>query len=80
MPGITVTVNDQCIGCGACTKNVCFVDAIRMVNDSAVISGACRGCGLCITVCPEKAIEISIANDRFVEESVRRISPLVDIT
>ncbi len=80
MPGVTVTVNDRCVGCGICTQDVCFVDAIRLVNGRAVMSDACRGCGRCVSVCPEGAIEISIDNDRFVEELIKRISSLVDVS
>jgi len=80
MPGVTVTVNDRCVGCGICTQDVCFVDAIHLVNGRAVMSDACRGCGRCVSVCPEGAIETSIDNDRFVEELIKRISSLVDVS
>jgi hypothetical protein len=33
-----------------------------------------------VDVCPEQAIEIIIANDQFVEESIERLSPLVDVS
>jgi len=80
MPGVTVTVTDRCVGCGTCTEGVCFVDAIRLVNGRAVRSDECRGCGRCVDVCPEQAIEITIANDQFVEEAIARLSPLVDVS
>ena len=80
MPGVTVRVTDQCTGCGVCTEDVCFVDAIRLVNDRAVISEACRGCSRCVDVCPQEAIEISIDDERFVQNSIDRLSPLVDVS
>jgi ferredoxin len=80
MPGVTVTVNGRCTGCGMCTQDVCFIDAIRLVDGRAVISDACRGCGRCVAVCPREAIEICIAYDRFVEESISRLDPLVDVS
>jgi len=80
MPGVTVTVSDRCVGCGACTRDVCFVDAIQVVDGRAVISDACRGCGRCVDVCPEGAIEMSIEVGDFVERSIDRISPLVDVS
>lgn len=80
MPGVAVAVSDRCIGCGTCTRDVCFVDAIHLVDNKAVISDACRVCGRCVSACPQEAIEISIQNSRFVEESIARISPLVDVS
>ena len=80
MPGVTITVTERCVGCGTCAEGVCFVDAIRMVNGRAVRSNECRGCGRCVDVCPQQAIEITIVNDQFVEESIARLSPLVDVS
>ena len=79
MEGVTVTVSDRCVGCGTCTQDVCFVDAIHLVGDRAVINDACRGCGRCVGVCPQGAIELSIEHGQFVERSIARISPLVDV-
>ncbi|GAB4541693.1 MAG: 4Fe-4S dicluster domain-containing protein [Anaerolineae bacterium] len=80
MPGVTVWVNDRCVGCKACTQDVCFVEAIRVVEGRAVISEACRGCGRCASICPHAAIEISIDYDHFVEDSIRRLDRLVDLS
>jgi NAD-dependent dihydropyrimidine dehydrogenase PreA subunit len=80
MPGVTVTVNDRCSGCGTCTQDVCFVDAIRVTDDHAIISDACRGCGRCVGTCPEGAIELAIDNRQYVDEMIERISPLVDVS
>ncbi len=80
MPGVTVEVTDRCIGCGTCTRDVCFVDAIHEVDGHAAISDACRGCGRCVEVCPQNAIEISVENNGFVAESIARIAPLVDVS
>ena len=79
MPGVSVTVTDRCVGCGACTRDVCFVDAIHLVDGRAVISDACRGCGRCVEACPQSAIELRIEGTGFVEESIARIEPLVDL-
>jgi ferredoxin len=80
MPGVSVTVTDRCVGCGVCSQGVCFVGAIQVVDGRAVISEACRGCGRCVAVCPEQAIEIAVESGRFVEESVACIAPLVDVS
>jgi ferredoxin len=80
MPGVTVTVTERCTGCGACTQDVCFVDAIHLDGQRAVIGDACRGCGRCVAACPEQAIMLSIDDARFVEESIARLSSLVDVS
>lgn len=79
MPGITVTVNEDCTGCGACTEGICFVDAIRLEAGQAVIDDACRGCGRCVTVCPHGAIELSIDNDASIDRAIAHIATLVDL-
>ncbi len=78
MPGVTVSVGELCIGCGSCL-DTCFVDAIRWVDDRAVITESCRGCGRCIEICPQGAIELRVNADRFVERTIARIAPLVDL-
>jgi ferredoxin len=80
MPGVAVTVNGRCVGCGLCTQDVCFTDAIQLVEGRAVIGQACRGCGRCVEVCPQGAIELSVEHAGFVQESVRRLAPLVDVS
>ena len=80
MPGVTVQVSERCTGCGVCMQDVCFADAIYLLEGRAVIGDACRGCGRCVAACPHNAIEITIETGRFVEESVARISPLIDVS
>jgi ferredoxin len=80
MPGVNITVTSRCVGCGTCTQDVCFVDAIRLEGRRAVISQACRGCGRCIEVCPERAIVLSVDDDQFIERTIERLSALVDVS
>jgi len=80
MPGVTVTVSDRCTGCGTCLDGVCFVDAIRMVEGRVLHTQACRGCSHCVTVCPSGAIEISFAYDTAIQDSIERLSRLVDLS
>lgn len=79
MTGVSVTVGEACVGCGTCTQGVCFADAIRLDGGRAVIGEACRGCGHCVETCPHDAIGISIGHDLFVEDSIGRIAPLVNV-
>jgi UDP-glucose 4-epimerase len=51
-----------------------------MANGRAAISDACRGCGRCVSVCPENAIEITVDDGRFVEKSIERLSQSVDVS
>ncbi len=80
MPGLEVTVSDSCAGCGKCTRGVCFVNAIQLVDGRAVISDACRGCGRCVEVCPNSAIQMTIQDTGFIDETIRRIESLVDLS
>jgi ferredoxin len=80
MPSVTVAVTEDCVGCGLCAEGVCFVDAIHMDGELAVIGEACRGCGRCTEVCPVEAIELSLDEELFLRESIERLSPLVELT
>ncbi len=81
MPGVSVEVTDACVGCGTCTKNVCFVNAISVENKRAMIDAdVCRGCGRCADACPTGAIEIHIEDNDYVDTAIDRISALVDVT
>ena len=80
MPGVTVYVGDECVGCGTCTGGVCFAGAIVLDGDRAVIGDACRTCGRCVEVCPQGAIKLSLEHMQVVERSVSQISPLVRVS
>lgn len=79
MPGISVSVTDRCLGCGACTEDVCFVNAIRLEGNQAIVQPDCRGCGRCVNVCPNNAIELTIQNPEYVGAAIDRISKAVDV-
>lgn len=49
--------NSQCIGCGRCQK-LCRFEAIKMLDNKAVILDGCEGCGVCADNCPTSAIEL----------------------
>jgi len=80
MPGVNVTVSDLCAGCGTCCDEVCFVDAIQLVDGRAQLGPECRGCGRCVEACPNQAIELTIEDSSFVQQAIERLSPLVDLS
>jgi ferredoxin len=80
MPGVTVTVTDGCVGCGACTEGICFVAAIHLEDGRAMHSDACRGCGRCVSVCPEGAIELSFGGDHIAQQMINHLSTLVEVS
>ena len=50
---------DECTLCGICADERCQVGAIDEKDESYEISAEkCIGCGLCITTCPEEAIQM----------------------
>ena len=81
MDGVSVTVNNRCVGCGQCTQGACFVGAIRLVDGRATINdNLCRGCGRCVQACPRGAIELAIEYDHTIEKVVAQIESLVDVS
>ena len=80
MPGITIEVTDKCIGCGTCMKGVCFVDAIHIEGNHAMISNECRGCGRCVEICPQEAIKLILDDNEFVIKSIKRIDKIINVT
>lgn len=74
-PGVEVRIDDSCTGCGTCTEDICFVEAIRLIDGMAVIGEQCRGCGRCVDACPSDAIEIKVDSGLFFDESVRFLQP-----
>jgi ferredoxin len=79
MPGVIVQVDPtRCAGCGLCVQ-CCFVDAIQVQAEQAVISGECRGCGRCVEVCPEEAILLTLSDDAAIQNTIRQFSALVNV-
>jgi len=51
-----------------------------MVDNHAIISKECRGCGRCVEICPQNAIELTINDKKFVEKSIKQIEKIIDVT
>jgi len=80
MPGVSVSVSDECVGCGDCAEGVCFMNAIHISDDRAVIGEECRGCGRCVDACPSGALELLLGDSAFLQKVVDQLSPLVDVS
>lgn len=79
MPGVRVTVSGDCVGCGECIGDVCFINAIHMENGKAHISEDCRGCGNCVEVCLEGAIKVVIEREDYIDNAIKRLTEAVDV-
>jgi TPP-dependent indolepyruvate ferredoxin oxidoreductase alpha subunit len=53
----------KCTGCRTCVENIC--SAISMENDEITVSENCIGCGLCVMVCPQKALSLTKAATNY---------------
>jgi len=47
----------KCTGCGTCI-DICPLEAIKIIDNLALISEECADCGSCIDECPDKAITL----------------------
>lgn len=59
LPGLTVTVGPDCVGCGKCIE-MCYVQAISLSDGKARIGPTCKGCGRCAAACPRGAITLRL--------------------
>ncbi len=48
---------EKCTGCESCVPE-CPSEAIKMVDDKAVVNEECIDCGVCVDACPEEAISM----------------------
>jgi len=77
MPGVKVTVTDDCSGCGTCAEEACIFQAVSIEDEVAVIDqDECRGCGRCASSCPEDAIEVTIEDPDYLDKTIERLSKI----
>lgn len=76
LKSISVTVTDDCTGCGRCVDH-CYIEAIEISDGKAVINDYCRACGRCATVCPSGAVSLRIDDPGYLEEEYREIRSYV---
>jgi ferredoxin len=79
MVGVELTITRDCIGCGLCTQDICFVNAIHLEGNKAVISQDCRGCGRCVEICPQGAIQLALKDQEYLKKTISRISAHVNV-
>ena len=78
--GVEISFNsDLWCGCCRCTSDICFVNAISLKDEKAVIDKKdCRICGRCAEICDNNAITV-LMNSNAVDCSIERIEKLVDV-
>jgi len=80
MPGVKLTVTDDCVGCGDCVEpGVCIFGAISLDAETAEINDNCRGCGRCAETCPNHAIEVMVDESAYVDETIKRLSARINV-
>ncbi|MHA1191971.1 MAG: DUF362 domain-containing protein [Promethearchaeota archaeon] len=79
MVGVNIWVTDKCIGCGTCL-DVCFVNAINLINNQAEISKECRGCGRCVEICPQGAIKLKVDDQTYVSQTIEQLEKIIDVS
>lgn len=79
LPGVEVTVSDDCVGCGNC-EDVCVFGGIEIINNKAQILDTCMACGRCVEACQSGALELKINDDSYVQTVIERLSNRVEVS
>lgn len=79
MPGVHIKITKNCTGCGSCTEDVCFIKAISVKDDVAVIDDSCVACGRCVEHCPHDAIKLVIEDDSFINRTIERVRNVTQV-
>ncbi len=80
LKGLSIEITDDCIACGKC-ESICFLEAIKVMGDRAVINDYCRMCGRCAGACPKNAIKLKLDNyPDAVDDVVNRVLSRVTLS
>jgi UDP-glucose 4-epimerase len=80
LPGLHLTVGEECVVCGACREK-CPVSAIVLHQWGAEINEACMGCGICVNACMYGAITMEIEGEMDLwADFSKRINNYTDIS
>jgi Fe-S-cluster-containing hydrogenase component 2 len=72
LPGLSVTISQDCTACGEC-HSTCPVNAIHFQDEISVIDcERCKGCGVCVVVCPEGAPQL------YMDDTIDVVQRLFD--
>jgi len=66
---------DLCMSCHRCEK-LCEFEAIKVIDEEcAQVDGLkCKGCGVCVTACPARAIDLKYYRDGQLIEEVKGLA------
>lgn len=80
LPGLKMTVTEDCAGCGTCLEEgVCIFKGISLEGGVAVINDHCKGCGRCAARCPNQAIQAVIESPDYVNQAIERLNQKIDV-
>ena len=49
-------------------------------NKRAKISQECRGCGRCVEICPQNAIDLKIDDNMYISNAIQQIEKIIDVS
>lgn len=82
-PNLAVIDADKCVWCGKC-EEICTYGAIRKAEKgdkvvAEIIDAACKGCGACMPLCPEDAIDLLGYTNPEIEAMIDAIASRIEM-
>lgn len=83
-PNLAIIDAEKCTWCGKCDE-ICTYGAIRQVEKDGklvaeIVNAACKGCGACMPLCPEDAIDLLGYTNREIESMIDAIAAKIQIS